>query len=114
MEGQLQFFMAALWNRADHYIFALWFLNVYHTSTHGVALMQIKNAGLKLMCYTRLAGNAGPKKSPKIRHLGTITQLCQATSSQRKHVLTIGKIVLNSNISSTCPPQYDELRSTSG
>jgi len=50
-------FMAALWNTAGHYIFALWFvssfylfsapnlsghrLDVYHTSTHGVALVQI-------------------------------------------------------------------------
>jgi len=54
-------FMAALWNRAGHYIFMLWFLssfylafylfsspnlsgrrlNVYHTSTHGVALVRI-------------------------------------------------------------------------
>jgi len=49
--------MAALFNRAGHYIFALWFLssssffsspnlssrrlNVYHTSTHGVALVRI-------------------------------------------------------------------------
>jgi len=52
--------MVALCNRADHYIFALWFLSsssffllfsspnlrgwrldVYHTSTHGVALMRI-------------------------------------------------------------------------
>jgi len=48
--------MVALCNRADHYIFALWFLSfflfstpnlsgrrldVYHTSTHGVALAQI-------------------------------------------------------------------------
>jgi len=30
----------------------------------------------------RLTGNAGPKKSPKIRHLGTIAQLCRAISSQ--------------------------------
>ena len=29
-------------------------------------------------CCTRLAGNAGRKKSPKVRHLGTITQLCRA------------------------------------
>jgi len=53
--------MAALWNEAGHYIFALWFLllssfffllfsspnlsrrrfDVYHTSTHGVALVLI-------------------------------------------------------------------------
>ena len=55
-------FMVALWNRADHYIFILWFLlllsfflsfffsspnlsrrrlDVCHTSTHGVALVRI-------------------------------------------------------------------------
>jgi len=52
--------MAAVWNRAGHYIFALWFLllsilylfssanlsgrhklDVYHTSTCGVALVRI-------------------------------------------------------------------------
>jgi len=52
--------MAALWNRTGHYIFALWFLSfffylsffsspnlsccrldVYHTSTHGVAVVRI-------------------------------------------------------------------------
>jgi len=59
--------MVALWNRADHYIFALWLLlsfflsfvlfsspnlsrrrlDVCHTSTHGVALVRISDAGLK-------------------------------------------------------------------
>jgi len=57
--------MAALRSRCGHYIFILWFLllffffffslpnvsgrrlDVYHTSTHGVALVQIYNAGLK-------------------------------------------------------------------
>jgi len=52
--------MAAVWNRAGHYIFILWFLrllsiylyssspnlsrrrlDVYHTSTHGVAIARI-------------------------------------------------------------------------
>jgi len=48
--------MVTLWNRADHYIFILWFLlsfffsspnlshrrvDVCHTYTHGVALVQI-------------------------------------------------------------------------
>jgi len=57
----LWFLMAAVCNRAGHYIFALWFLSsssylsiffpapnlsghrldVYHTSTHGVALVRI-------------------------------------------------------------------------
>ena len=61
-ELSLLFIMVALCNRADHYIFALWFLSsssssifffysspnlsgrrldVYHTSTHGVALVRI-------------------------------------------------------------------------
>jgi len=58
--------MVALWNRADHYIFVLWFLSsfffffffsspnlsrrrldVCHTSTHGVALVRNRMAGLK-------------------------------------------------------------------
>jgi len=37
------------------------------------------------MCCRQLTGNAGPKKSPKIRHLGTIAQLCPAISSQLRH-----------------------------
>ena len=38
----------------------------------------------------------------KIRHLLTIAQLCRAISSQLKHMSTIGKKLLNSNISSRC------------
>ena len=54
------------------------------------------------MCCARLAGNAGPKKSPKSRHLGTIAQICRAISSQLRHVSTIGKKLLSSNISPIC------------
>jgi len=51
------------------------------------------------------------QKSPKIRHLGTIAQLCRAISSQRRHVSTIRK--------KTCyllhmSSQYGELRPTNG
>jgi len=42
------------------------------------------------------------KKSPKSRHLGTIPQRCRAISSQLRHVSTIGKNFLSSNIFSTC------------
>jgi len=49
-------------------------------------------------CRTQLAGNAGCK-SLKIRHLSTIAQLCPAISSQLRHLSTIGKKLLNSNIS---------------
>jgi len=38
----------------------------------------------------------------KIRHLGTIAQICRAVSSQLRHISTIWKKLLNSNISSTC------------
>jgi len=40
---------------------------------------------------TRLAENTGYKKDAKIRYLHTIRQLCQAISSQLRHVSTIGK-----------------------
>jgi len=55
------------------------------------------------MCCLRLAANTGRKKVAKNCHLGTIAQLCRAISSQLRHVSTIGKNLLSSNISSTCP-----------
>jgi len=51
----------------------------------------------------RLAGNTGHKNYAKDHHLGTIEQLCRAVSSKLRHVLTIGKNLLSSNISSACP-----------
>jgi len=53
-------------------------------------------------CCTRLAENTGRKKSPKIRHLRTIAQFCWVMSSQLRHILSIGKSLLNRNISPTC------------
>jgi len=55
------------------------------------------------MCYMQLVENTGSKNSPKIRYLRTITQLCRAISSHIRCISTIGKKLLNSNISSTCP-----------
>ena len=55
------------------------------------------------MCCTQLAENTGRKSYAKNRHLHTIAQLCRDISSQLRHVSTIGKNLLNSNISSTCP-----------
>ena len=97
--------MAALWNRAGHYIFALWFLSfflssiffsspnlsgrrsdVYHTSTHGVALVRIQNAGVK--CAAR---GSLEIQDARNRHFGIIAQLCRAISSDLWHVSTIGK-----------------------
>ena len=74
--------MVALWNMAGHYMFrpvvssSIFFfrfsspnlsgrrVHVYHTSTHGVALVRIWDAGLK--CAAR----------------GSLEQLCWAVSSQ--------------------------------
>jgi len=55
------------------------------------------------MCCLGLAANTGRKKVAKNRHLGTIAQLCRAISSQIRHISTIGKNLLSSNISFTCP-----------
>ena len=81
--GELLLVMAALCKRAGHYIFAPWFLSsvyllffslpnlsgrrldVYHTLTHGVALVQIWNAGLKGAARGSLQMQ-NRKKSPKI------------------------------------------------
>ena len=52
------------------------------------------------MCCMRLAENTGRKNDAKNRHLGTIPQLCRPISSQLRHVSTIGKNLLSSNISS--------------
>ena len=74
--------MVALWNRAGHYIFALWFLlllsffprlisavtdwmsAILPQSTHGVALVRISDAGLKRAARGSLEMQ-DPKKSPK-------------------------------------------------
>ena len=48
-------------------------------------------------------GNAGPKKSPKIRYLSTIAQLYPTISSQLRHVSTIGKELIKQQCIPTCP-----------
>jgi len=79
-------------------------LDVYHTSTHGVAAWASANLECRSeMCCTWLARKTGCKKSPKIRHLGTIAQLCRAVDSQLRHVSTIGKNLSKSSTCSTCP-----------
>jgi len=54
------------------------------------------------------------KKSPKIRHLGTIAQLCQAVSSQLMHVSTIGKKLVKQQYLPHMSSQYGELQPTNG
>ena len=73
-------------------------LDVYHTSTYGVALVQIHNAGLKSTACSSLkiqhANNC---------HLATIIQLCQAVSSQLRHVSTLEKKLVKQQYLRTCP-----------
>ena len=61
-------------------------------------------------CCTWLAENTGRKKSPKIRHLSTIAQLCRTIYSQLRHVSTVGKQQYLPHMSLP----YGELRPTSG
>jgi len=51
------------------------------------------------MCCMRLTEYIQDAKN---RHFGTIAQVCRAMSSEVRHVLTIGKKLLNCNTSSTC------------
>jgi len=62
----------------------------------------------------QLAANTGRKKVAKNRHLGTITQLCRAISSQLRHVATIGKKLVKQQYLLHMSSQYDELRPTNG
>jgi len=54
------------------------------------------------MCCTRLAGNAGPKKSPKNSPSGHHRTTLSAISSQLRHISTIGKNVKQQYLP-TCP-----------
>ena len=88
-------------------------LDVYHTSTHGVALVQILNAGLKCAASGSLEIQ-DLKMMHKDRHLGTIAQLCRAISSQLRHVSTIGKKLVKQQYLLQMSLQYGELRPTNG
>ena len=123
-------FTAALWNRAGHYISALWFIyssfflsfsspnlsdrrvDVCHTSTHGVAGGPSANLEcMSEMCSTRLAGNIGRKKSPSEHHRTTLSGCISATKARidNRKKLTKQQYVIH-----ICPPQYGELRPSSG
>ena len=109
--------MVALWNRANHYIFILFLssffffisspnlsgqrLDVYHTSTHGVALVRIQNACLKYAAHGSLKYRTqnDAKISPSGHHPTNLSGYIFATKAcidNRK------KNLLSSNISSTC------------
>jgi len=109
--------MAALRSRCGHYIFALWFLSIFFYSSPILSGRRFgclpyfhtwcgPSANLECrseMCCMGLAENTGRKNDAKNYHLRTIAQVCQAISSQLRHLSTIGKNLLSSNISPTCP-----------
>jgi len=107
--------MAALRSRCGRYIYVLFMValwNVYHTSTHGVALVRIQNAGLK--CAARGSLKIQDAKSRQNRHLVTMAQLCRDMSSQLRHVSTIGKKHVKQQYLRHMHSQYGGLRPTSG
>jgi len=65
-------------------------------------------------CCARLAANTGRKRSSKIRHLGTIAQLCRAISLQLRHMLTIGKKLVKQQYLLHMSSQHGELRPANG
>ena len=54
------------------------------------------------------------QKSRQNCHLGTITQLCRAISSQLRHISTIGKKLFKQQYLLQMCPQYGELWPTNG
>jgi len=105
--------MAAPW--AGHYILPLWCLSSFfllcffaHSKQSQIACQQFFHTWCGLstnlecmseMCCRRLAENTGRKNSPKKFAIWAPSH--NFVSSQRRHVSTIGKKLLNSNISST-------------
>ena len=64
------------------------------------AWCDLRIARLKCAVYGSL--KIQDAKSPIIRHLGSIAQLCLAISSQLRHISAVGNNLLNINIPSTC------------
>ena len=74
-------------------------LDVYHISTHDVALVGIYNAGLKCASRSWLKiGLQGRKNSPSAHHRTTLSGYIFAIKA-----CIDNQKVLNSNTSSTCP-----------
>ena len=113
-------FMAALWNRAAHYIFMLWFLSIFYlffphlisVATHWMSTIlwhmvwpvQIQNAGLKRAVRSSLKTHGMTQKIAKNwssgHHRTTLSGYIFATKA---HIDNRKKNFLSSNISSTCP-----------
>jgi len=117
-------FMVALCNRADHYIFALWFLSYSSffprlISAVGDWMSTILPHMVWPLCEFRmhvwnlLHAARWKYRTQKNWHLGIIARLCRAISSQLRHVSTIGKKLVKQQYVLHMSPQYGELRPTS-
>jgi len=105
----LHLIMAALRSRCGHYTFVLWFLLssifffisspnlsrcrlvVYHTSTHGVALVRISDAGRKRAARGSLKVQDAKKNRQKFAIWAPSHNFGRAISSQLRYISTIGK-----------------------
>jgi len=76
-------------------------LDVYHTSTHSVALVRISNAGLKCAARGSLEIQDAKmmQKSPSAHHRTSLSGYISATKA---HIDNRKKNLLSSNISPTC------------
>jgi len=119
--------MAALSKRAGHYIFALQFFFLlsffFYRLTSAIAdwMSTILPHMMWPYCEFRMQvwnvlhaarWKYRTQKSAKIRHLGTIAQLCPTVSSQLRHVSTIGKKSVKQQYVLHMFPQYGELQPT--
>jgi len=77
-------------------------LHIYCTSTQSWCGLSANLECRSEVCCPLLAGNTGHKNDAKNRHLRTTAHLCRGISSQLRHISTIGKYLLSSNIFSTC------------
>jgi len=105
------------------HVCALHCAQLLHTILHRIDLMifllPYRQSPLLWWCLFEGKGGAArwkcmTQKSQKIRHLGTIAQLCRATSSQMRHVSTIGKKLVKQQCLPHMASQYGELWPTNG
>jgi len=103
--------VAAQW--AGHYILPLWFLlstffprlfsAVAHWMSTTLPHMMWPYREFRMQVWNVRHTARWKYRMQKYRHLRTITECCQTVCSQLRHVSTIGKKLINSSISSTCP-----------
>jgi len=99
-------FMATLRCRRGHYTLQLWFLSPFCSTILSGRRVIVDRRPMSThdVAFLKCAARSSLKiQNAKNRHLHTIAQqLCRTLSSQMRHVLTIGKKLLDSKISSTC------------